>query len=204
MNKFNLNEIVNIKDVDYSKISSRVKAFCSTYESAQILTEIVKDERECVIFKAHALVDGTVRGTGHAHEVEGSSNINNTSHYQVCENIAVGRALAFMGFSKADSLDSFEEIENAKLQESEVAQHKETLEVAVAYLSKSFKQAIDEENESKIEECQIDMRGNKPLYTAVNDNLSSLQREFLIERMRRKTEERKYAAKEHTRKNLNG
>ena len=89
MNKFNLNEIVNIKDVDYSKISSRVKAFCSTYESAQILTEIVKDERECVIFKAHALVEGTVRGTGHAHEVEGSSNINNTSHYQVCENLSL-------------------------------------------------------------------------------------------------------------------
>jgi len=42
MNTFNLNEIANLKDADYSKISSRVKAFSSTYETAQILTEIVK------------------------------------------------------------------------------------------------------------------------------------------------------------------
>ena len=44
MTTFNLNKIANLEEADYSKISSRVKAFCSTYESAQILTEIVKDE----------------------------------------------------------------------------------------------------------------------------------------------------------------
>ena len=91
MTTFNLNKIANLKEADYSKISSRVKAFCSTFETAQILTEIVKDELGHVIFKAHAVVDGTIKGTGHAHEVEGSSNANNTSHYEVCETIAVGR-----------------------------------------------------------------------------------------------------------------
>ena len=95
-----------------------------------------------MIFKAHALVDGTIKGTGHAHEVEGSNNINNTSHYEVCENIAVGRALAFIGYSETDSLASYEEIENSKLQETQVALHKETLEVAANYLSVIFKKAI--------------------------------------------------------------
>ena len=204
MNTFNLNEIANLKDADYSKISSRVKAFCSTYETAQILTEIVKDERDHVIFKAHAVVDGTIKGTGHAHEVEGSNNTNNTSHYEVCENIAVGRALAFIGYSEADSLASYEEIENSKLQESQVALHKETLVVAATYLSRAFKNAVDERNEEKIAECQKDMRGNDSLRQEVNATLEDAHKEFLIERVRRIQEERKYEAKERVNKNLNG
>ena len=204
MNTFNLNEIANLKDADYSKISSRVKAFCSTYETAQILTEIVKDERDHVIFKAHAVVDGTIRGTGHAHEVEGSNNTNNSSHYEVCETIAVGRALAFIGYSEADSLASYEEIENSKLQESQVALHKATLEVASTYLSRAFKNAIDERNEEKKAECQRDMRGNESLRQEVNATLNDAHKEFLIERGRRIMEERKYEAKKRVTKNLNG
>ena len=204
MTTFNLNKIANLKDVDYSKISSRVKAFCSTYETAQILTEIVKDERDHVIFKAHAVVDGTIKGTGHAHEVEGSNNTNNTSHYEVCENIAVGRALAFIGYSEVDSLASYEEIENSKLQESQVALHKATLEVAATYLSRAFKNAVDERNEEKIAECQKDMRGNDPLRQEVNATLEDAHKEFLIERGRRIQEERKYEAKKRVNKNLNG
>ena len=204
MTTFNLNKIANLKDADYSKISSRVKAFCSTYETAQILTEIVKDERDSVIFKAHAVVDGTIKGTGHAHEVEGSNNTNNTSHYEVCETIAVGRALAFIGYSEADSLASYEEIENSKLQESQVALHKETLVVAATYLSRAFKNAVDERNEEKIAECQKDMRGNDSLRQEVNATLEDAHKEFLIERVRRIQEERKYEAKERVNKNLNG
>ena len=204
MTTFNLNKIANLKEADYSKISSRVKAFCSTFETAQILTEIVKDERDHVIFKAHAVVDGTIKGTGHAHEVEGSNNTNNTSHYEVCENIAVGRALAFIGYSEADSLASYEEIENSKLQESQVALHKATLEVAATYLSRAFKNAVDERNEEKIAECQRDMRGNDPLRQEVNATLEDAHKEFLIERGRRIQEERKYEAKKRVNKNLNG
>jgi len=206
MTTFNLNKIANLKDADYSKISSRVKAFCSTYETAQILTEIVKDERDSVIFKAHAVVDGTIKGTGHAHEVEGSNNTNNTSHYEVCENIAVGRALAFIGYSETDSLASYEEIENSKLQESQVALHKETLEVATTYMSLAFKNAIDEKNEEKIANCQKDMRGNDPLRSAVGATLSEEQKEFLIARQKQMTADRKAKSevKERSMRNLNG
>ena len=204
MSRFNLNNIANLKEADYSMISSRVKAFCSTFETAQILTEIVKDELGHVIFKAHAVVDGNIKGTGHAHEVEGSNNTNNTSHYEVCETIAVGRALAFIGYSEADSLASYEEIENSKLQESQVALHKETLAVASTYLSRAFKNAVDERNEEKIAECQKDMRGNDSLRQEVNATLEDAHKEFLIERVRRIQEERKYEAKERVNKNLNG
>ena len=204
MTTFNLNKIANLKEADYSKISSRVKAFCSTFETAQILTEIVKDELGHVIFKAHAVVDGTIKGTGHAHEVEGSNNTNNTSHYEVCETIAVGRALAFIGYSEVDSLASYEEIENSKLQETQVALHKETLEVAATYLSVIFKKAIEERNEEKIAECQRDMRFNDALRQAVNATLEDGHKDILIERGRRIQEERKYAAKKRVNENLNG
>ena len=204
MTTFNLNKIANLKEADYSKISSRVKTFCSTFETAQILTEIVKDELGHVIFKAHAVVDGTIKGTGHAHEVEGSNNINNTSHYEVCETIAVGRALAFIGYSEVDSLASYEEIENSKLQETQVALHKETLEVAATYLSVIFKKAIEERNEEKIAECQRDMRFNDALRQAVNATLNDGHKDILIERGRRIQEERKYEAKKRVTKKLNG
>lgn len=204
MTTFNLNKIANLKEADYSKISSRVKAFCSTFETAQILTEIVKDELGHVIFKAHAVVDGTIKGTGHAHEVEGSNNINNTSHYEVCETIAVGRALAFIGYSETDTLASYEEIENSKLQETQVALHKETVEVAANYLSVIFKKAIEERNEVKIAECQRDMRFNEALRQEVNTTLEDHHKEILIERGRRIQEERKYAAKKRVNENLNG
>ena len=204
MTTFNLNKIANLKEADYSKISSRVKAFCSTFETAQILTEIVKDELGHVIFKAHAVVDGTIKGTGHAHEVEGSNNTNNTSHYEVCETIAVGRALAFIGYSEVDSLASYEEIENSKLQETQVTLHKETLQVAANYLSVIFKKAIEERNEEKIAECQRDMRFNEALRQAVNATLEDGHKDILIERGRRIQEERKYAAKKRVNKNLNG
>ena len=204
MTTFNLNKIANLKEADYSKISSRVKAFCSTFETAQILTEIVKDELGHVIFKAHAVVDGTIKGTGHAHEVEGSNNTNNTSHYEVCETIAVGRALAFIGYSEIDSLASYEEIENSKLQETQVALHKETLQVAANYLSVIFKKAIEERNEEKIAECQRDMRFNDSLMRAVNATLNDNHKDILIERGRRIQEERKYEAKKRINKKLNG
>jgi len=204
MTTFNLNKIANLKEADYSKISSRVKAFCSTFETAQILTEIVKDELGHVIFKAHAVVDGTIKGTGHAHEVEGSNNTNNTSHYEVCETIAVGRALAFIGYSETDTLASYEEIENSKLQETQVALHKETLEVAATYLSIIFKKAIEEKNEEKIAECQRDMRFNDSLMRAVNATLNDEHKDILIERGRRIQEERKYEAKKRINKKLNG
>lgn len=167
---------------DYAMVHERVKAFCSRYENGQILTEIVKDEQGHVIFKAHAVVDGLIRGTGHAHELEGSSNINNTSHYEACETSAVGRSLAFLGYSPDGSLASFEEIQNAQLQKAQIGLDKKTLAVASDYISYVFIQAIESDNEEQIAECQKDMLGNDPLRQAVNAKLSEEHKEYLVER----------------------
>ena len=177
--------VTNFKNID-----SRIKAFCSDHSEGQILTEIVKDEQGHVIFKAHAVVDGVIRGTGHAHELEGSSNINNTSHYEACETTAVGRALAFLGYSSDSTLASYEEIENAKLQQSQISTHKQTLEVATTYISKALHRAIDKKNEVQIEECQIAMRGNDKLREGVNATLSDAHKVFLIARGKKMRDDR--------------
>tara|TARA_X000001036_G_C20388740_1_gene687794 strand:+ start:55 stop:705 length:651 start_codon:yes stop_codon:yes gene_type:complete len=193
-----IKDLKNIHGADYAMVHERVKAFCKTYDTGQILTEIVKDEQGHVIFKAHAVVDGVIRGTGHAHELEGSSNINDTSHYEACETSAVGRALAFLGYSPDGSLASFEEIQNAQLQQSHIGIHKLTLDVATTYISHVFRLAIDEENEEQIAECQKDMRGNDPLRSAVNATLSDEQKEFLIERQKQMTADRKAKSEQKT------
>tara|TARA_R110002167_G_scaffold6576_1_gene30805 strand:+ start:250 stop:900 length:651 start_codon:yes stop_codon:yes gene_type:complete len=177
-----IKELKNISGSDYAMVHERVKAFCGTYANGQILTEIVKDDSGHVIFKAHAIVDNIIRGTGHAHELEGATNINNTSHYECAETSAVGRALAFMGYSPDGGLASYEEIENAKIQQSNVGLHKLTLDVASAYVSTAFISAIENDDEEQILECQTDMRGNEPLRSAVNATLSSAHKTYLIER----------------------
>ena len=175
---------------EYAMVHERVKAFCGTYANGQILTEIVKDNAGHVIFKAHAVVDNIIRGTGHAHELEGSTNINNTSHYEACETSAVGRALAFMGYSPDGGLASYEEIENAKIQQSQVGLHKKTLDVASAYVSKAFINAIETNDEEQILECQKDMGGNELLHQGVNETLSSSEKEYMIDRFNKHREER--------------
>ena len=170
--------------VDYATVESRVRAFCSEHQNGQILTEMVKCEDDTgeVVFKAHAVVDGVIRGTGHAMEVRGSSNINKTSHVEVCETSAVGRALAMMGYMSKSQIASYEEIENSKLQRAEMKKDERKLEADIASLSIKLKKAIETEDEEQILECQEDVRGNEPLRQGVNETLSSSDEQYMIER----------------------
>jgi hypothetical protein len=115
MDKLNMNTVTVHSGVDYATVESRVRAFCSEHQNGQILTEMVKCEDDTgeVVFKAMAVVGQVIKGTGHAMEVRGSSNINKTSHVECAETSAVGRALAMMGYMSKSQIASYEEIENA-------------------------------------------------------------------------------------------
>ena len=193
MDTSNMNTVTVQCGVDYATVESRVRAFCSEHENGQILTELVKNDNETgeVIFKAHAVVDGVIRGTGHAMEMRGSSNINKTSHIECAETSAVGRCLAFgIGLMSLGAINSYEEIENAKLQHSNIELHEKTLTIASGYVSKAFINAIENDEEEQILECQADMRGNEPLRQAVNETLSSEHKSYLIERQQKISAER--------------
>ena len=181
---------------DYAMVVTRIHSFVQQHANGQILTEIVKDEDGVVVFKAHAVIDGIIRGTGHAMEREGSNNINKTSHYECAETSAIGRCLAMIGYMPSGAIASYEEVENAKLQQSKIAEHELTLASAVAYISQAFQTAIEEENEEGILEVLNDFKGNTPLKTAVWKTLSAEQAEFMTERAKVLAEEKKAKSEE--------
>jgi len=193
MDTSNMNTVTVQCGVDYATVESRVRAFCSEYQNGQILTELVKNDDKTgeVIFKAHAVVDGVIRGTGHAMEMRGSSNINKTSHIECAETSAVGRCLAFgIGLMSSGTIASYDEIENAKLQQSNIELHEKTLTIASAYTSRAFISAIENNDEEQILKCQAEMRGNDTLRQAVNETLSSEHKTYLIERQQKISAER--------------
>ena len=204
-------------DNNYEKVEDRIRAFCSDHQNGQILTEIVKhdDHTGEIIFKAHAVVDGVIRGTGHASEIKGSSNINKTSHVECAEINAVGHCLAMLGYIGKGQISSYEEIENAKLQRAEIKKDERKLEADIARLSIKYKKAIDEKNVVAIEECREETCDNAPLWKGVSESLSKKQLEYIYNlnekrmdeiRIRRAKREAviKKIAGEHHKKNLNG
>ena len=181
MDKSNMNTVTVQSGVDYATVESRVRAFCSEHQNGQILTEIVKhdDDTGEIIFKAHAVVDGLIRGTGHASEIKGSSNINKTSHIECAETNAVGRCLAMLGYIGKGQISSYEEIENEKLQREELNKKERELEADISSISIKYKKAIDEKNIVAIDECREEIYDNPNLWKAVNKLLSTKQRDYI-------------------------
>ena len=189
-------ETIKIHDQDYAMVVTRIHSFVQQHANGQILTEIVKDEDGVVVFKAHAVIDGIIRGTGHAMEREGSNNINKTSHYECAETSAIGRCLAMIGYMPSGAIASYEEVENAKLQQSKIKEHELTMTSASAYISQALQSAIDSEDEEGILEVLEDFKGNTPLKTAVWKTLSAEQGEFMTERAKALAEEKKAKSEE--------
>lgn len=117
-------QTTDIKGKDYAEVPQRIKAFRSVCPDGAIITDIVSLADGVCVIKATILdAEKNVLGTGHAYEKEGSTFINKTSYIENCETSAVGRALGMCGFGIETSVASFEEVMNAKLQQS----RKETL-----------------------------------------------------------------------------
>ena len=114
--------IVDIHGSGYKKVALRLKEFRQDekYAGYRIITkEIDRTENE-VFFKAKIKdPSGATVATGCARERIGSNKINKTSHYEVCETSAVGRALAFLGLLGTE-IATEEDIERAKAAEAEL------------------------------------------------------------------------------------
>jgi len=177
---------------DYAMVVERVKEFNSRYPDGQILTEIVSNIDGVVIFKAHAVVNGVILGTGHAQEREGSSNINKTSHIECAETSAIGRCLAFgIGLMPDGSIASYEEIETAKIQQAELGEKERLFTLSTELLSQQLWTAIEGDDEEGILEVIKDVHGNQPLRQAVWETLTPEHAEYMEERRERLYEERK-------------
>ena len=71
------------------------------------------DDAQCVCKASIVDANNRIISTGHAHETQGSSNINKTSYVENCETSAIGRALAMLGIGIDTSIASANEVADA-------------------------------------------------------------------------------------------
>jgi len=106
----------NIRGKQYVEVNERIKYFRQEeqYKNWTIMSEFpALDSEQCVCKATIADATGRVIATGHAHEVQGASNINKTSYVENCETSAIGRALAMLGIGIDTSIASANEVEDA-------------------------------------------------------------------------------------------
>ena len=115
-----------IKGKDYTEVHQRVKGFRMVYPDGFIRTELVSDvDGVCVYRAVCGFIDDSgnerIISTGTAQERQDGSYINNTSYIENCETSAVGRCLGFAGFGIDSGIASYEETENAQLNQKKVS-----------------------------------------------------------------------------------
>ena len=95
-------------------MDSRVGRFREDHEQKLgIHTDVVHMDEKSVVVKATIInTQNFILATGLAEETRQASKINQTSALENCETSAVGRALAFLGYS-GHGIASADEVENA-------------------------------------------------------------------------------------------
>ena len=128
----------NIRGKQYVEVNERIKFFRQEeqYKHWSLITEFpVLDSEQCVCKASLADTEHRIIATGHAHEVQGSSNINKTSYVENCETSAIGRALAMLGIGIDTSIASANEVSDAiAKQEEDSAPVENIMDKAVAYI----------------------------------------------------------------------
>jgi len=108
---------VDIKGKAYVMVNERIAYFRELYPTGTIITELLSSDSGTHLFKATCINDGTIIGTGHASEKDGSTFINKTSALENAETSAVGRALGMCGIGIEASIATAEEVGNAVAQQ---------------------------------------------------------------------------------------
>lgn len=100
---------------DYNTVDQRILGFRELFPNGAIQTEIISFEGDSILMKATAFDDeGKIIATGHAHEKQDASYINETSFVENCETSAIGRCIGNIGIGLTEGLASLEEIQAAE------------------------------------------------------------------------------------------
>lgn len=115
-------DTVDIRGKDYKLIAARLKEFLDDSKREYVIhTEVLKADTTEALVKASVIhvPTGTVCSTGHAHEIQGSTNVNKTSWVENCETSAIGRCIGmFDSKYTGDSIASADEVANAIKQQN--------------------------------------------------------------------------------------
>lgn len=109
--------VVNIHGREYLTVAHRLNWFRETHsieDGWSIRTWPILNEGDRVIIQATICdKDDHVVATGLAEEIRGANTINKTSHIEVCETSAIGRALAAAGYLGGAEYASADELVTA-------------------------------------------------------------------------------------------
>jgi len=116
-------DTVDIRGKDYKLIAARLKEFLDDFKREYVIhTEVLKADTTEALVKASVVhvPTGTVCSTGHAHEIQGSTNVNKTSWVENCETSAIGRCIGmFDSKYTGDSIASADEVASAIEQQND-------------------------------------------------------------------------------------
>ena len=147
--------MIKIHGKNYMEVKDRVRELHNDYHSVDIITNIISDTDESVVFRAEIVVRdedmNEQRFTGTAQEYKNSTQINTTSCYENCETSAVGRACAFANIGNVESIASADEVANAVTQGNDKASTKQCNYLMTLANQKNYNQEIDYENITKAE-----------------------------------------------------
>ena len=130
---------ISIHSKEYATVALRIAVARRVLGSSlNITTEIISIDKDTVVMKASVEIDKKYISTGYAEEKRNASRINQTSAVENCETSAVGRALAFCGFTN-DQMASAEELSNA-LEQQDVKIQKALKELQTVSHAGSFNQ----------------------------------------------------------------
>jgi hypothetical protein len=114
-------EKIQIQGKDYITVNERLKEFREneTYNGWALITKIIELNEKVAVFQAEIFNEKSIlMATGTAREVNGDSFINKTSYVENAETSAWGRALGNLGIGIDTNIATYEEIENAKLNQN--------------------------------------------------------------------------------------
>lgn len=141
----------------YVPVNQRIKAFRMVYPNGRIETEVIERTFESVVIKA-CIYDESDRllANAHASEMTTGSSFNQFSMVENCETSAVGRALGLCGFGIAESVGSYEEVNNAIAKEEQAKSEKSEKSDKSEKVSKNQKKdsKIKEKKQSRLEEAR--------------------------------------------------
>ena len=175
--------MIKIHGKEYRTVVERVNDLHTQHSQLKIETEIIPSKEGTFICKATITIADRGRYTGHAMEVEGSSQINRTSALENCETSAIGRALAAAGYGGTEYA-SANEVQNAVNQQNSEKKKTSGVVTPVAKATStgstpktsqpqgSFRGVIQEDLTTKI---GVAKKMNKQLLTDLSKDLKNLK-----------------------------
>lgn len=102
---------------DYVEVHDRVKEFRKDHKDGQIITEIVDKTKKIWVFKVSVYrkqEEDRPTATGYGHASAEADSFVGDKWREKAETVAVGRALAFLGYKIEGGIASKEEVESVK------------------------------------------------------------------------------------------